>query len=361
MADIIVPSTEAGYDDTPCNVYRADEIEFWGSVEPKTFLLYNKTAILNQQEVNIPKTTNGCGAFSQSKVNNELNFNEWTYPSVNCFPLPFWVETLKDYDGKIEIGSWLHANALNAKDNSRISGFYKATTVTEMKEALLKGHIIVTGSRYVDWYNVLRSTNKVLTFIQDPSFWHLFPITGFDDTKKCFIIPNSWGKDVLDHGLCYVKYEDIDKLYSRLACVDKPNAEVINQIERDRLDLKEAKDKWYWNGLNPESQAKRYEAILMMLRPSNAWQDDNIILTRSVLDWIRSGKRPDDNITRGETVIIIMRGILNQFWDDTVLYQAGKNMGLWNGNNADSTATRAQVMLMIMRWLRIATWIVVTI
>lgn len=356
MNDINIPFIEAGYDDVKPTVYRADEIEFgWVSIilslDGKT-VIYNKTAILNQSEENTPSTRNACGAFSQSKINNELNYIEWTYPTVYCNPVVFWVETIKNYWGNVDNGSWLQGNANNAKDNWWLSWYYLTKTIQEMKDAIGRWYIIATWSKYVDWLKTIKSKDSFLVFVSDgwvADFWHLFCIVWYDDSKQAFIIANSWWDKILHNGLCYVKYTDISKLYSRLACVDKSNTEVVDQIKIDREMLANAQALGYWNGLNPEATSKRYESVLMALRFKYPKMDYNIILTKSVIDWIWNGKRKDDNITRWEAINIVMRWVCGMFGVDQTLYVQARNMWLWNGKNPELPATRAQVMLMVMR------------
>lgn len=314
-------------------VYRCDELEIWGAILWKK--IYNNTPILNQSLD--PITANGCGAFSQCKVLNEMNYIEGTYNLNKANPVNFWKRTVENYWWSYTRWSTLAWNINNAKKSWFISGYYSCQTVADMKTALDNWHIIVTGSARVDWREVFYSNNYVLSFTSSPEYYHLFCIVWYDDDKKLFTIANSRWENRLDNWLCYIRYADIGYLYTRIACIDTKDTQLIDKVVADRELLEKAKEEKIWNGERAGDAVVRYEAVLMACRKIGIYWTDDEILHEAKEKGIWNGSNKYWYAKRYEVALIAGRALKKD------------SNTLWNGKNADANATRWQTVLMLMR------------
>lgn len=311
-------------DGTRSDVYTSDEIEEGAWVTQTKKITHNNTPILNQHLVNDPITTNACGAYSATKIINEMNFIEWSYPGYICDPVEFWKKTLSNFYGNINSWSSLQGNTSNACYNKHISGYYKCVSVQAMKTAIDKWDLISTWSKYVDRAAVLWSSDSVLRFIDKPKYWHLFCIINYDDNLHgwVFIIANSSWDWVLDKWLCYVKYSDIWKFYSRIAFVDKKDGDRIDKVTEDRSLIASALENKIWNWLKADNPVLFWEYKLMSERLWFTWP----------FNWVY-----EDKLTRTKLVYLIV-------WMTWVNQQI-----IWNKTNPNNLATRYQAVLMLMR------------
>lgn len=85
--DIVEYDMIDNLDDIPADVFKAAELEEWAGDSTATRVVYNSTPILNQSL--LTETRNACGAFSMSKLINEMNFVEGVYAQNNCDPVKF--------------------------------------------------------------------------------------------------------------------------------------------------------------------------------------------------------------------------------------------------------------------------------
>ena len=244
-------------------------------------------------------------------------------------------------------------NINNSKDSGFTSGYYLCRNAEEVVDAIDKGRIVYTGSKFFDRKATYGAKDSILRFGKY-SGGHLMCLSWYDLDDELFYMPNSRGEHRFDGWVNYLRFKDFDKMFSMIALVDVSDAHIISRAKKDREMLEKAKAAGYWNGLNPDIPSKRYEAVLMIMRGKYEWADDTTVLAQSVLDGIWSWNNKDGNVTRGEAIIIIMRGLFGKFDSDLSLYTQAKNLWVWNWLNPDMSATRSQVMLMVMR----AKWIV---
>ena len=141
----------------------------------------------------------------------------------------------KDYN-PLEKWSSMQAQLDFATKKWRINGYYKVTTVQEMKEAINKHNFIYTGSKKIDRKKTRDSKDKVVVVGEWP--WHIIELDGFDDEKKLFYMRNSYGRKAYDNGYMYLKYEDIGCLFSMYAVIDKHDGTL-----KDRIKARIAKKK----------------------------------------------------------------------------------------------------------------------
>lgn len=308
-------------DDTPKDIIRAEEIEYWWWVDLSSKVLYNNTPILNQSLPNTPPTINACGWFSQSKVINEMNFIEWVRPQNNCDPSKFFARTVSDFGGSYgKKWSSLQGNATNAIKSWFLSWTYACWTVAEAKQAIDNIHLICTWSMYVDRRAVFSAWDGILRFTNDPEFYHLFPFIWYDDAKWWFISPSSWGDKRWYKWFFYCYYEDFSKLYSKIACVDQKDSNLLTKAMEDRQLKQKALDMKIWNGLNPNATILQWELESML---SKLWYQI-------------TGLEYWKKLTRGE--------VANQ-----IIKTSKTTNKIWNDTNSNKLATREEWVLMVMR------------
>ena len=99
----------------------------------------------------------------------------------------------------------------SAKRTMRISGYSSPTrgskNVEAVKQGLQQGPLVTTLSVYEDFMSYASGVYKH----SKGSYLggHAVSIVGYDDSKKAFIIRNSWGTDWGTDGFAYVSYDDI--------------------------------------------------------------------------------------------------------------------------------------------------------
>jgi C1A family cysteine protease len=92
-----------------------------------------------------------------------------------------------------------------------VKNYARISTKPEMKHALATSGAFVIG---VDVYQSFEDTADGVIPVPGPDDQylggHAICVVGYDDTKKWFIVKNSWGPDWGDKGYCYLPYNFID-------------------------------------------------------------------------------------------------------------------------------------------------------
>ena len=134
---------------------------------------------------------------------------------------------------------------------------WKNDWVLRMERAIDKGMMVYTGSKLIDWKATKNNWGNV---VFGSSYGHAFCITGYErvGNRTRFHIRNSYGEGKFDKGYCYIMGEDIDKLFSIYAIVDKLNT--------FSLLSHKAKVKGIWNGERANDIATEEEVKAMKER-----------------------------------------------------------------------------------------------
>jgi C1A family cysteine protease len=100
----------------------------------------------------------------------------------------------------------------NAK-NELISTYARITaTLPQLKLCLQGGHPVSFGIKVYDyWFSnpAVRSTGNIPAPTATSKYigGHSMLLVGYDDSRKVFVVMNSWGPVWGDHGFCYIPYD----------------------------------------------------------------------------------------------------------------------------------------------------------
>jgi hypothetical protein len=134
-----------------------------------------------------------------------------------------------------------------------------------MKQALSNNRILHTWSNKIAWKKMWADNIAV----RGVSYGHCFIIIGYDDDSWVFIVQNSYWSDFEDKGYFYIKYEDIDILFTCYTFeVDQKNILLYKQKIMEKLSPEESEafELWIWNWLDWENSASRKDVAKMILR-----------------------------------------------------------------------------------------------
>lgn len=304
---------QAGIDDIAENmpdIFTSDEVER-GAGSISSTMLYNNTPMLDQGN------TNECGCFGISKAINELKWLDGSYPTVTADPTVLRPIDVEKYGANPKTGSSMTGNLNLMKDQTLISGWYKCSNEDAIKQALISGCTVYTGSMHIDRNACLMTYDVVFSNIVP--FAHLFCVIGYDETG--FIAANSWGTRVNKQGLFHIPYGSRSKMYSAIAIIDQKNSHIITQIASDRQNMQESRTKSIWNGMRGDEAIIGAELAIVLTRlgehysaPLNTatYSRKNIVgiiskvfnVPQSIL---RNQSNPEGNCTRYQAVLMCMR------------------------------------------------------
>ena len=205
--------------------------ELFGSDEklPSVVDHRGKTKTYNQFEQ--ADTKMWCGSYWMRHIIN-LN-NKLTGGTIDD-PQWLWSRfcnayTTTEYDPKKQ-GSSLQDQMKFARKLWLIEATYKIlisdTAINTLKTAINKGHFLYTGSKKIDWTKTKASKDKVAVMGNWPA--HIVMIGGYND--KYLFIQQSSGDTGYDKGWMYLKWEDIDALFSVYGIIDRALPSTLNKI-----------------------------------------------------------------------------------------------------------------------------------
>lgn len=352
MDNEIIPN--AGFDDINESTYTADEVRYAGSDMPVVLprrMFFNNTPVLNQMMKEA--TYNACGSFWLSKLINEQNWIEWTYPTNPVDQDEFRMDVIADFGGNYKTGSTMTGNLKYAVAEAWSVWRYRTDTIEDMKMAFYKNHLIYSGSMYIDWIATYNDPDNIAHFSDKVTVGHIMYMGWYDDDLEIVWFVNSYGEGRHDKWVLKVRYKDMHKLFTRIAVIDKKDKAVVDKIVQDRAYLSEAFQNKLWNGKDWGMPLKRYEYVLMLGR-HKYWAnlEDDDILNNAIIDKIWNGSNKYGQLLRYEAVLMIMRTVFGATWsidtDDRLLTKA-KEWGLWNGAYPYNICTREQWVIMMMR------------
>lgn len=215
-------------------------------------------------------------------------------------------------------------------------------TEQAIKSALFAWYSIVTGSRHIN-RSATRKNNWEAVF--NGTSWHLFSIDGRKDDYV--IVRNSWAS--LPE--FYVKFKDINKLYTLIAFLDTNTAKTTKE-QQDSRDVNYAIEAWITNGDDLDVHATRRQCSLMLWRLIHPWVNDedlDVLTSPMIRNW------KNWFLIRQHAWIMIARWVLGGHSEWVVDHKLVKIMVDWwitNWDNSSSPCTRRQLVIMIIRALR---------
>jgi len=246
-------------------------------------------------------STPDCTAHSQWGVSNQNNgleaFNLNLPPEHRLIdPVELWKFWHKV--GKINSEGWLINWAFKYLINWEYIVWYSVVTknVEPIKRAILRNGAIVTWSNKITWSEF---DNGWIAKYRANSPWHAFRIDWWDDSKWAFRIVNSWWEGWWDGWFFWLKYSDVNLLFTCYAFHDKKDESVMLRAK--------AKKNWIWWGERAEEIATRRECVIIASRIVwKRWTDFDLLSTAK-LQWIYDGTRDDEPVTLFEAKVIFSR------------------------------------------------------
>ena len=125
----------------------------------------------------------------------------------------------RDFDAPYKIDDdWRrkYRRALGDARKARTANYAVIGGIMEAKQSLLTNGPLVIGMRWHNaWFN---PRNNIIRQQRDRNWMggHAFVICGFDDSKKQFIIRNSWGTDWGEDGYGYMDYDVVSYADARM-------------------------------------------------------------------------------------------------------------------------------------------------
>lgn len=181
------------------------------------------------------KTKYMCTAFSNTSWANEILSKRMVDKKHKWIEL--WMYMVTKWLLDIKAWAYIIDACKCAKEQWIINWYTTVKTLNEIKSAIANDRPVMVGSNQI---NRKETLNAPYIAIRGSSYWHAFFIAWYDDEKKLLICENSYW-DKFDNWRFYIKYEDLDILFSGKFAVyiDDTNFNKLNIL------IKEAKIWWY--------------------------------------------------------------------------------------------------------------------
>lgn len=153
-----------------------------------------------------------------------------------------------------------------------IGWYFKCTTISWMHDALDRWYFIYTWSANWDW-SFVRSNNEYRTRTDDKFVWHAFCLSGKEELLNSY-----WEKDW---------YSKIDKsfynsLYTKYAILPVEEYNLVDNYKKEimsKINIPLAKvgfELWVWNWLDADKPITREEAVTVILRALEKFDEKKI-------------------------------------------------------------------------------------
>lgn len=318
------------------NIWEAEIGWAWENY-PKNFDLV-KCEIQNQNIKRNPSTARACGMFSGSHmVNNAVWYELTRWETLRNIALYYWAKLV----------GWM-TNMLVMKillDKKYISWYVKVQkNINAIKNALMIYWPLQTWTTYINW-NLTKFWANLSWWV-----WHFVVITGWDDSLQAFKLTSSFWPSRADKWSFWLKYKDIDKLFTILApIIDSVQAQKKREIEQQKI-IDNLKNLGYtdWNNLDQIMTRQQASTLLARIKLKNKNIDLNAWtiwgIENKIFDWTRL----TEGVKKYELGIMISR----------ILKSSEKiiDSRIWSWNNWEKIASRFEGLLMIWRANKILNW-----
>jgi len=260
MNDIIIPQgcIEGPLDERN---WQQDEM-FWGSKEVPIRASIDDNEF-QDQSIDYPY---GCVFFANSMGSNAMNFVEGGNDRSTWKWLCDYAEGINKFNPKV--GAYIIDWPKVGVKLGYLSGYVEVKTVAQIKQSIASWRIVHMGSSQIDWALTIKNG---YTIVWGNSYGHSMHIVGYDDNTELFKIKDSYGTGQRLGGYMYLKYENINLLFSsKYSLIDKED-EVISYKKRimENITIPSAREAFtngFWNGLNPQQPASREEVAAICQR-----------------------------------------------------------------------------------------------
>jgi len=179
---------------------------------------------------------------------------------------PIWVEAVNN-NPNISSEWDLITNWLSQCKNKWLITWYSiVSTIDEMKHSISKWRLIATGSNNWNW-NTVRNTHLYEIRTDWRVVWHAFCIVGYNELG--WVAVNSYWED---NWVFTIPYNLTDTLYTRFSVSDtKDESYIINykQSIMNNITIESAKEwykLWLWDGTRPNDPITRQESVAVAYR-----------------------------------------------------------------------------------------------
>lgn len=252
--------SDGGRDEPDDRDYIYEEL-FW-AVEITKKVAFPKDRLIVQDQSSDQRTRMACSRFAGIHIHNAQQIIEH-WPTVEqVMAKEIWEMYLGENAKAEKEGATLQSILNQLKKLGFIEWYAKCTTDETRKQAIDKGHWLITWSLYGDWTYV-RDYKVYRERADGRKAWHLFDGVGYNDKwRECL---NSFWPN---NGYFLIPYEYTKSLYSTYAIIDKDESGVL-QAYKDQLLLDEGERLWIRNWNNPKANVSRADAVLMLMRSRN--------------------------------------------------------------------------------------------
>lgn len=302
MFDISLLDRTTALDSKDVRDFKYDEVfgEMAGALELPAKFKLSRFPTNNQWKTMFCTAYSGCNAVNE----NQAREGARKLIPVNSLPKtldPVEVSAYGVRIGKLnpEWGGYINWVLEPFRDVYKIISWFAVVenTVDALKRAIWEKGQLITGSNTISWRDF--DAGWVAKYTPN-SPWHAFSLCGWDDTRKVFIVENSWSQYWGDAWYFYIRYEDIGKmLFSTYAMTDADDT-------RDLLWVRATK-RGLVNGTGKEDACLRLHALYIIGRWAWNWWGDETIANFKKNGWYDiAGRDPMQPITVEE-----LKGIFN--------------------------------------------------
>lgn len=236
--------------------------EVFGAAEVVDKVKFPKEVLIVQDQSKDSKTRMACTRFWLTHIHNAQQIIEHWPSYTQLLAKTVWEEYLKENPRAEKEGATLQSALNQFKRMWLIEGYAKCITDEARKQAIDRWQPLFTGSLYGDWLYV-RDKKEYRDRTDGREVGHMFGIFWYNDIGWIALNsfwPNNW--------YFTIPYAYTSSLYSTYAIIDKDEKGEL-QAHKDRLLLEEAKRLWIWNGNNPKMNISREDTVLMLMRSRN--------------------------------------------------------------------------------------------
>lgn len=258
--EIIGDVSDGGRDEPDERDYVYEEVFWSGEVTEK--VKFPKEHLIVQDQSKDKKTRMACTRFWMTHIHNAQQIIEHWPNYTQLIAKTVWEEYLKDNPKAEQDGATLQSVLNQFKKLWLITWYAKCVTDEARKQAIDRWQWILTGALYWDWIYV-RDHAEYRDRTDGKEAGHIFSIVWYNDIG--WIALNSFWPN---NGYFTIPYLYTSSLYSTYAIIDKDEKGEL-QAHKDKLLLEEAKRLWIWNGNNPKMNISREDTVLMLMRSRN--------------------------------------------------------------------------------------------
>lgn len=198
------------------------------------------------------KKTSACTRYASVVINNGQNINEYNknwqkYDQID--PLIVWNRGNKNLTLTSALSQLKTEGLIAGRTAIKKVPSDKSQAILTMKQAIDMGNYIFTWSDNGDWGKTWTAPFTYTLRTDGRIVWHAWAIVTYDESKQMFKCPNSRWPKRWDKWYFRLRYEDIDKIFTKYCIIDKDDSWVFAKFARKQkaIELVNACST-FWNG-----------------------------------------------------------------------------------------------------------------